>query len=300
LSVAVLVGTCSWTDPTLLACGRLYLPGANTAEARLRYYASQFSLVEVDSSYYSPPQERTARVWASRTPAGFRFDVKAFRLFTHHPTPQEALPADVREELPAELRQKENVYLREMPGELVEELWRRFEAAVQPLGEAGKLGAVVFQFPPWFRPGRDSAAYLASLGEKVRFRAAVEFRNGAWLGGERRRETVLLLRGSNLAYVCVDEPQGFASSVPPVVEVTREDLAVVRFHGRNRETWEKKGITAAERFDYLYGEEELKEWVPRVRELAGSAREVHVLFNNCHQDKAVVNARQMLALLGLV
>ena len=199
-----------------------------------------------------------------------------------------------------ELRQREKVYLRDLPAELVEELWRRFEQALRPLQEAGKLGAVLFQFPPWFQPGRESAGYLARLGERSPYRVAVEFRNAAWLAGKRRRETVALLRGAGLVYVCVDAPQGFASSVPPVVEVTREDLAVVRFHGRNRETWEVKGLSAAERFNYLYSEEELREWVPRVRELAGAVREVHVLFNNCWQDRAVVNARQMLALLGLV
>ncbi|HHY96031.1 MAG TPA: DUF72 domain-containing protein [Firmicutes bacterium] len=295
------VGTCSWTDPSLLACGRFYPPDASTPEGRLRYYSGQFSVVEVDSSYYSLPREAAARVWVERTPPGFRFDVKAFRLFTHHPTPATALPKDIRGELPTGLRERENLYLKDVPPELQEEMWRRFEEALGPLRRAGKLGVVLFQFPPWFRFSPASIDYLQRLGARASgYRAAVEFRQLSWLAPEKRGSTVSALREAGLAFVCVDEPQGLASSVPPVVEATREDLAVVRFHGRNRATWDKKGISVAERFNYLYAEEELCEWIPRIRELAESAQEVHVLFNNCFEDRAVVNARQMKFLLSRV
>ena len=106
----ILVGTSSWTDPTLIQSGRFYPSSAKTAEARLQFYASRFNLVEVDSSYYSMPAERTARLWVERTPQNFVFDVKAFRLFTMHPTPAKALPKDVKEALPSEAKSKENLY----------------------------------------------------------------------------------------------------------------------------------------------------------------------------------------------
>ena len=293
----VLVGTCSWTDPTLIACGRFYPEHCRTAEARLQYYASQFRLVEVDSSYYALPSERTSFLWVERTGERFVFDVKAFRLFTQHPTPVKSLPQDVRRELPQPALEKGNVYLRDLPEEAVAELWQRFERALLPLDSAGKLGVVLFQFPPWFFPGSAQREYILQCRERLpQYRVAIEFRNASWLSEKNRERTLDFLRQNDLPFVCVDEPQGFRSSVPPVAEAT-SDIALVRFHGRNRETWEKKGIGPAERFNYLYSEEELREWVPRIRHLASATREVHVLFNNCYADKAVVNARQIAFML---
>ena len=112
-----------------------------------------------------------------------------------------------------------------------------------------------------------------------------------------REETLRFLSDHKLTYVSVDEPQGFPSSVPPVAAVTNDDLAVIRFHGRNAENWKKKGISAAERFDYSYSSQELLEWVPRIREVAKQAREVHLLMNNCYGDKAVNNAQELGRLL---
>jgi len=293
----VLVGTCSWTDPTLIACGRFYPEHCCTAEARLQYYASQFRLVEVDSSYYALPSERTSFLWVDRTGERFVFDVKAFRLFTQHPTPVKSLPQDVRRELPQPALEKGNVYLRDLPEEAVAELWQRFERALLPLDSAGKLGVVLFQFPPWFFPGSAQREYILQCRERLpQYRVAIEFRNASWLSEKNRERTLEVLRQSGQPFVCVDEPRGFRSSVPPDAEATT-DIALVRFHGRNRETWEKKGIGPAERFNYLYSEEELREWVPRIRHLASATREVHVLFNNCYADKAVVNARQIAFML---
>jgi uncharacterized protein YecE (DUF72 family) len=298
MAARVLVGTCSWTDKTLLESG-WYPPQVATPEERLRYYARHFPIVEVDSSYYALPSPRNAVLWAQRTPDDFVFDVKAFALFTHHPTPPRSLPRDIHDALPPQLREKRNLYYRDLPPELVDELWRRFAEALLPLDSAGKLGAVLFQFPPWFRPGRESREYMAALRERLpQFRLAVEFRQARWLAEERDRQlTLRFLREHGLPLVCVDEPQGFSSSVPPLAEVTAP-LAVVRFHGRNAATWEARGLTTAERFNYLYTPEELGEWVPRVRQLAREAEEVHVLFNNCYRDYAVRNARQMAQALG--
>ena len=293
----ILVGTCSWTDPTLIESGRFYPAGARSAEACLRYYADQFSVVEVDSTYYAMPSERTSGLWVGRTGEGFLFDIKAFRLFTRHPTPPAALPGDIRAALPIALKEKANIYSRELPAELSDELWRRFERALLPLDSAGKLGVVLFQFPPWFYPGDETRQYILSCRERLQhYRIAVEFRHSSWLKERNIDSTTAFLRNNNLPYVCVDEPQGFESSVPPVALAT-SDIAVLRFHGRNREMWEKRGVSVAERFNYLYSEEDLGEWVPRIRELASRTRQLHVLFNNCHRDKAVVNARQVRLML---
>ena len=293
----ILVGTCSWTDPTLIESKRFYPDWARSAEARLQYYASQFPIVEVDSSYYALPNEKTSGLWATRTGDRFLFDVKTFRLFTQHPTPHQALPKDVRQALPPESKEKTNLYPRDLPEELSDELWRRFEHALLPLDSAGKLGVVLFQFPPWFYPGNEQRDYILRCKEKLpQYRIAVEFRHNSWLNEKNVERTLAFLRDNNLPYVCVDEPQGFKSSMPALVEAT-SDIGLIRFHGRNREMWEKKGATATQRFNYLYSEEELKEWVPRIRELATRTRQLHVLFNNCYADKATVNAGQTKLML---
>lgn len=287
----ILVGTCSWTDRTLIESGRFYPAWARSAEARLRYYASQFPIVEVDSSYYGLPSERNSKLWVERTGDGFVFSIKAFRLFTQHPTPPAAVPRDIREQLPPV--DGRNLYQRDMPAELTDELWKRFEEALLPLDSAGKLGAVLFQFPSWFFPGDEQRDYIIHCQEKLpQYRIAVEFRHGSWVSEKNVERTLGFLRYHNLPLVCVDEPQGFRSSVPPLAEVT-SDMAVARFHGRNRENWVKKGIGAAERFDYLYTEDELDAWAPRLRGMSARARQTQVLFNNCFEDKAISNARQM-------
>jgi len=292
------VGTASWTDPTLISSGRFYPDSARSAEARLQYYASQFNIVEVDSSYYALPNERNSYLWTERTPDDFVFNFKVFRIFTQHPTPVSALPKAIRNELAPELQGKKNLYYRDLPAELVDGLWQRFESALLPLDTVGKLGVVLFQFPSWFYPGSRQLDYIEMCKAKLQqYRLAVEFRNSVWLSEKNRASTFDFLRRNDLPFVCVDEPQGFKSSVPPVVEAT-SDIGLVRFHGRNAETWEKKGIGPAERFNYLYTEEELKPWASKIAEISKQTSQMHVLFNNCYQDKAVVNARQMCFMLG--
>ena len=299
MTARILVGTCSWADKTLVDCGRFYPRDLKTAEERLRYYADQFPLVEVDSSYYGLPSERNAALWVERTPPHFTFDVKAFRLLTQHPTPPSALPKDLRESLPATLLEKSNLYPRDLTPEVVDQVWERFASALLPLDSAGKLGTVVLQFPPWFLPGSDSREYLVEAQERLpQYRIAVEFRNGRWLSERNAERTLRFLADQRLSFVCVDEPQGFPNSVPPVAEATT-DTALVRFHGRNEATWAKRGISPAERFDWLYSEDELREWLPRIERLAEATREVHLLMNNCREDKAVVGARQLQLLLHL-
>ena len=291
------IGICSWTDPTLVGCGCFYPGSVRSPEARLKYYAGQFDLVEVDSSYYSMPDEKTSYLWALRTGEDFTFDIKAFRLFTQHPAPVDSLPRDIREGLTAELKAKGNLYYRNLPLEITDELWRRFGVSLLPLDTVGKLGIVLFQFPPWFYPGSQQLDYILMCREKLpQYRLAVEFRNNIWLGEKNKGKTFDFLRRNKLPFVCVDEPQGFKSSVPPVAEIT-SDTGLVRFHGRNGDMWERKNISPAERFNYLYSEEELRPWASKIRELTRETKEMHILFNNCHQDKAVVNARQISSML---
>ncbi|MGH6636773.1 MAG: DUF72 domain-containing protein [Opitutaceae bacterium] len=214
----ILIGTTSWTDKTLVDSGLFYPGAAKTSEARLRYYATRFPIVEVDSSYYGMPSEHNSRLWVERTPEGFVFDIKAFRLFTGHQTSPAALPADIRKAL-GTIHNK-NIYYRDVPQDAREELWRRFRLSLDPLRRAGKLGVVVFQFPPWFVFGRTNLAHVLECAEKLpRSSIAVEFRNKTWLE-ERHRAEVLAFEGENgLAHVVVDEPQGFAGTIPAVWEV---------------------------------------------------------------------------------
>ncbi len=298
--MAVRVGTASWTDPTLVKESDWYPKRSMSAEDRLRHYASIFTMVEVDATYYFPPTRDNAGRWAERTPADFRFDIKAYSLLTQHPAEVRSLWPEVAETLSAEDREKRSVYQSALPEEAVDRAFALFADALLPLYSAGKIGAIFFQFPKWFTPRADSRAYLGRLRERLPdYPIAVEFRNNRWLGdNDDRRRTFDLLASNGLSYVCVDEPQGFPSSVPPVLEVTSPDLAVLRFHGHNKENWEKKGITPAERFRYLYSEEELAAWAPRLQELTDQAAETHLVFNNCYRDYGVRNARELGALLG--
>ena len=294
----ILIGITGWTEPTLVKAGTFYPKRTMSAEDRLRFYAEQFPIVEVDSTYYAPPSERNAELWIDRTPKHFVFNVKAYSLLTNHPTKADALYKDLREQLTGDLADKKNVYREQLPGEVVDEVWQRFHDALMPLHSAGKLGAVLFQFPQWFVISRKNKEYIAECAERLKdFRIAVEFRHRTWLEERNREETLSFLEEHDLPFVCVDMPQGFDSSLPPISAATAKDLAMVRFHGRDPAQWKKKNVSAAERFRYEYSREELQEWVPKVKDLAESARETHVLMNNCYQDYAVRSARDLGALL---
>ncbi len=294
----ILAGSCSWADKTLVDSG-WYPPAAKKPEERLRYYAGQFPIVELDSTYCAIPLERNAELWVERTPPDFTFDVKSYALFTGHAAAVQAIAKELREALPQELREKKNVYLRDVPPEIADELWRRFTEVLLPMDSAGKLGVVLFQFPPWFGPSRANREHILAAKQRLgQYRLAVEFRNGTWMREpEDQERTLAFLREHDITYVCVDEPQGFKSSVPPVLAAT-SPIAVLRMHGHNAEMWTKKAATAAERFEYLYSEDELREWVPNIHRLAAEARELHVLMNNCHRDYSVRNARQIGEMLG--
>ncbi|GHD84846.1 DUF72 domain-containing protein [Streptomyces naganishii] len=278
----ILVGACSWTDPALVRSG-WYPKGSRDPEGRLRHYATRLPVVEVDSGYYALPSARNSRLWVERTPDGFVFDVKAFSLLTGHPTRRGALPPDLREVPdPTDPR-------------VLDAVWERFAEAIGPLRDGGRLGSVLFQFPPWFRPGAPAGEFLAQCAERTaKWPVSVEFRHPAWWREEQADATATLLRGHGFAAVAVDMAQTLPSSVPPVTPVTSPRLGVVRFHGRST-AW---GAGSKEdRFRYEYADAELAEWVPRLRALAARVERLHVLFNNCCADAAVRAAERMRALL---
>ncbi|MBW3612332.1 MAG: DUF72 domain-containing protein [Chloroflexi bacterium] len=295
----VRIGTASWTDPTMTAPGVFYPPDAGTAEERLHYYASQFPIVEVDATYYALPARRTAELWLERTPPDFTFDIKAHALMTGQPSEVKRLPQDLREALPADLLDQKRVYARDLPRDIEDEIWSRFLDVLEPLRSSGKLGALFLQYPRWFFPTSESREEILRARDRVGdLPFAVELRHASWFNDKNRERTMRFLADHSIPFVMVDAPPGTKSSVPPVTLVSSPKLAVVRFHGRRSETWEQRGIPVVERFRYLYDESELGEWVPRIREAAASAPEVHVLMNNCYANYGTTNAREIADLLA--
>jgi uncharacterized protein YecE (DUF72 family) len=293
------VGTCSWTDPSLIKSKAFYPRGCSTAEQRLVYYASQFPVVEVDSSFFALPQPQHAALWAERTPAEFEFNVKAFRLFTGHQTPPEVFPPDLKPWLPVLTGRQRNHYYADLPPDLREELWRRFIDALAPLKAAGKLKAVHFQFAPWATASGEWQEHVEHCIERMAGHLlAVEFRNQTWFSEERAERTLAWERELGVAHVVVDEPQGVGNYAQGVWAVTNPALAVVRLHGRNAETWTAKGLSASsERFNYEYAEEELQELADRTEKLAEEVFDLQVLVNVNFEDQGIRAAQRLAAMM---
>jgi uncharacterized protein YecE (DUF72 family) len=294
----VRVGVASWTDPTFTAKGVFYPDNARTPEKRLRYYASRFPVVEVDSTYYALPTVDTARAWVERTPDDFIFDVKAFALMTGHPTEVSRLPAALKAKLPATLANVKRVTAEELPADFVDETWRIFREACAPLQTANKLGGVFLQYAPWIAPTKDSPAMLEKAIERLEgLPAAIEFRNAEWMTERLRDRTWRLLETLGASYVGVDEPQGTPTSIPPVLRTTQRRLAVIRLHGQRSDTWAAPGVPAVEKYRYLYSSAELDEWAEKIVEAAATAENLHVIFNNCYANYGAVNAAEMISKL---
>lgn len=254
----ITIGTCGFAYPDW--DGYFYPPGI-PARDRLTYYAERFRAVELDSLFYQLPRPETMEKLARRVRKEFRFTVKVHRSITH-----------VMDHAAAE--------------------YGAFRRAVAPLENAGKLGAVLAQFPPSFQCTRDSVRTLREVREELHdLPLTVEFRHSSW----NRPETFAFLRKHNIAYCAVDEP-ALEGLLPPVVERTAE-FAYVRLHGRNAATW-LTARTAAERHNYRYSEEEIEEWAGRIESLAGDVEAVYVMFSNVHDAHAITNARQLAEKLG--
>jgi uncharacterized protein YecE (DUF72 family) len=290
----MMVGTASWTDPTLVNSDLFYPPDVRTAEERLAFYAVHFPTVEVDASYYALLSERVAELWAQRTPPGFIFHVKAFAWLTQHPAEVQRLPSAIKKVLPAGLKSAQRI--KNPPGEILSLAFQMFWSSLDPLRKADKLGRVLFQMPPYVTCRPSNMEYLASLPQRMpRAEIAIEFRHPSWTNDERRRtETMRFLRENGLAYVSLDAPRG--AGLAPFLATTAED-AYIRFHGRNDETWFKRGVSAAERFKYLYAERELAEWAGRLKQLSG-VRRAFAIFNNCYSNFGIMNATTMREMLA--
>lgn len=262
----LLIGTSVWSDHD-----PFYPPGLKPAE-QLPFYARFFPIVEVNTTYYRVPARRMVEGWVERTPPGFRFDVKPPRQLTSTPeTPRGEAPepdADIAD---------------------------AFAEAIAPLAEAGKLGAITFQFPPSYRNTEEHRAYLRLLPELLPdYPIAVEFRRRDWLDEDHADDTLALLREAGLSYTMVDEPQLGSGSVPPLAAVTNPDRAVVRFHGRNAKTWYRFTGDSRERFNWEYTTEELAEWRPKIEAAREGAKEVHVFFNTNFADQGPRNALKLM------
>ncbi len=290
------IGTCSWADRGLVASG-WYPPSARTAAARLAFYGAAFDTVEVDSTFYAIPEQASAFQWAARTPPGFLFNVKAWGLFTWHSVKYETLPEWVRHEIPRP--ESGRLDFQGLPRELRPVLWKRFTSALEPLRTMDRMGYLLFQLPPKASFSPVMMRYLERVAEVTPpFRTAVEVRNRSWMEKGNRESFLSLLKGANMAYVAVDEPE-LDWTVGRDFPVTATWGAVARFHGRNREGWTKKGATVAEKFRYNYSDAELLSWEGAVRDAAERAGKVFLMFNNCYRDYAVKNALRMKCLLGV-
>lgn len=291
------VGTCSWTDPTMVRAW--YPTSVRTAADRLRYYASHFDTVEVDSTYYGMPTTATARLWAERTPPGFTFHIKAFAMLTRHGVRPEQLAPPLRESYRFELDRSGRI-LHPAPA-LRAEAFSLFSEALEPLRAEGKLGLILMQFPPYFVANEQNRDYIEWSADRLApDRMAVEFRHASWVQPGQLESMLEMLHSLGASYVCVDEPQLDGNATLPPLAAATSDIAYVRFHGRNAATWNARVATAAQRFNYLYSPEELAEWVEPIRSLGEQATTTYVMFNNCFADYAPRNARQLASLLDQV
>ncbi len=274
MSTGIRVGTCSWADKSLVA--HWYPKGVSTAEERLRYYAERFDTVELDASYYRLPDEETVQKWVERTPPDFLFHVKAFAMMTRHPVKVEQLPPELRDLVQADERGR----VDRPPRDFRAEIFSRFHAALEPFRSAGKLGGILLQFPSYVVYKESSLDYLRWAKEQLRGdEMLVEFRHRSWLDDEHSADTLAFLDDLGAAHVIVDAPKTEAKNLVPTVLALTSRTAYVRFHGRNAATWNKRGGGAQERFDHLYDEQELEEWVEPLRELAGEAEQAFALMN---------------------
>jgi uncharacterized protein YecE (DUF72 family) len=275
VAAPIRIGTCSWADESLTRY--FYPPAVKGAEERLRYYTERFDTVEANSTYYHLPAREMVERWAERTPDGFVMHVKAFGVMTRHPVKVEQLPTDLREEAPSDERGR----VDRPPREFRAEIFRRFHDALEPLRETGKLGGILMQFPSYVVSKPASLEYLEWAQEHLGGdEMLVEFRHASWLDEDNRDETLAFLERRGMTYVIVDAPRLEGRNVLPTVVATTSPTAYVRFHGRNAATWNKRVGSAAERFDYLYPQKELREWVGPLGELAERSQTVYAMFNN--------------------
>lgn len=290
------IGTCSWADKSVIRSGEFYPQGVKTAEERLRFYASQFSTVEVDSTYYAIPLKNTVALWTDRTPDNFIFHIKVYGALTGHGVDPKSLPQEIRDRLP-ESGGGRHVYIRDWGA--VSAIAERFLDALMPLRDSGKLGILVFQFPPWFTYSPAHLEIMKTCKHHMGgVPVGVEFRHGSWLLPERRDNVFAFLKTNEITYIAADEPQYDDLSTVPFIPHATTDIAYFRFHGRNKENWHKRGIETSLRYEYSYSDEELRCFITPVRKAAQHVQKTYVMFNNCHGGFAMKNGLRMRELLA--
>jgi uncharacterized protein YecE (DUF72 family) len=284
MSAPIRIGTCSWADDAL---SKFWYPPGTPPKERLPYYAERYSTVEVDSTYYRVPTEQMVRGWAERTPKDFVMHVKAFGLMTRHPVKLEQVPPDLREGLPVDDRGRVDRPARELRAAV----FREFLGSLAPLRDSGKLGGILFQMPPYVVWKPSSLDYLEWANDQLGGdQMLFEPRHRSWFEDDARDELLRWLEERKIGWVVVDAPKVEAKNVPETLVATTTPTAYVRFHGRNAGTWNVRGGSAAQRFDHLYSEDELREWVPPLRELSNQAEEAYAFFNNNNQTNGVAQA----------
>jgi uncharacterized protein YecE (DUF72 family) len=296
MTAKIYIGTSSFADKTVIP---YFYPDDLSPSERITFYSMHFNTVEIDSSFYALPSERNSVLFSNRTPADFVFHFKAFRLMTLHPTPVSSLGRTLRSYLPKDFYGDK---LTGFPNEEMMNLcFRMFSSSLLPLKYAGKLGYILFQFPPWFKKKDENINYLRKVRELLpESKIAVEFRNGTWFLENEKEDTLKILKELGFTHTIVDEPQiGIYGSVPTVLAITTRD-SYIRFHGRNSETWKKKGVSVQEKFRYLYSKEELEPWVEDVKSLSREVENIYIFFNNCFAYYALKNARMFADMLDIL
>jgi len=291
------IGTCSWTEKTLIQSGEFYPKGIRTAEGRLKYYAGHFDTVEVDSTYYAIPDIKNTYLWVDRTPDNFIFHIKVYGALTGHGIDPKTLPKDIFKLLSEKDKTERNIYIKEPS--LLKAMAEKFRDILTPLIKDNKLGVLVFQFPPWFQYKTSNLDRILTCKELMQgLPVAVEFRHGSWLTPDRLDSVLQFLRKHQLTYIVADEPQyGNLATIPFLPDVTTE-IAYFRFHGRNRDNWLKKGIETSLRFAYLYSDDELREFILSIKSVDKRARVTYAMFNNCHGGFAMKDALRLKELLA--
>ena len=265
------------------------------AHERLGWYAQQFEMVEVNSTFYSVPDLRMVERWCAATPDRFTFDVKLHQLFSFHSTAAKLLPPGLQRR--AEIDGKGKVT---PTPDLQKAVLVLFLRSMSVLHSAGKLGVFLLQLSPAFSPRMHSLEELEDLIGMLRdYRLAIEFRNHNWVTGDQLRSTIDFLKQRRVSFVNVDAPAADHFTIMPsdLNEITNPDFAYLRLHGRNARAY-ITGKTVAARFDYDYSEKEIVEVAERSKKLARKTRELHVIFNNNNLDYAPRAAARLRVALG--
>lgn len=294
----IYIGTCSWTEKTLIKSGEFYPRTIKTAEDRLRYYANYFNTVEVDATYYAIPDKRTVFLWTKRTPENFIFHIKVYGAMTGHSIDPKTLPKDIFNMLTEKDKNERYIFIKDK--DILKNIFETFKDNISLLMKSNKLGILVFQFPPWFRYKPNNLDYILKCREILYpLQIAVEFRHGSWLTNDTSKIVFKFLRDNNITYITADEPQYGSFATVPFIAETTTDIAYFRFHGRNKENWLKKGIETSLRYNYLYSDEELKDFIPHIKRCDEKAKMTFAMFNNCHGGFAIKNALRLKDMIAI-